>query len=108
MNINKYYNDLATQVMLAEAEGIKATAALLDKNFTKAVECILATKGYLVVTGVGKSGHIGRKLAASFASTGTPSFFMHPTEASHGDLGMINKGCTLLAISNSGESRELT
>lgn len=102
------HTKLAKSVLFAEADGIKATADLIDENFGNAVETILATKEYLIVTGVGKSGHIGRKLAASFASTGTPSFFMHPTEASHGDLGMVRRGCTILAISNSGESRELT
>jgi arabinose-5-phosphate isomerase len=104
----KKHIELAKSVLFAEAEGIKATADLLDENFDNAVKVILATQEYLIVTGVGKSGHIGRKIAASFASTGTPSFFMHPTEASHGDLGMVRSGCTILAISNSGESRELT
>ncbi len=79
----------------------------IDDNFAKAIDLILESKNYLIVVGVGKSGHIGQKIAASFASTGTPSFFMHPTEASHGDLGMVTPDSIILAISNSGESREL-
>jgi len=98
---------IAKDVILAEISGLTALQDCLDDNFGKAVDLILNTENYLIVVGVGKSGHIGQKIAASFASTGTPSFFMHPTEASHGDLGMVSKGCVILAISNSGESREL-
>lgn len=79
----------------------------LDERFTEAVERILSASGRVVVTGMGKSGHIARKIAATLASTGTPAFFMHPAEASHGDLGMVQMGDVLLAISNSGESSEL-
>ncbi|WP_367104402.1 SIS domain-containing protein [uncultured Psychrobacter sp.] len=89
----------------------KAALALLteqiDDRFAKACDIILACKGRVVVTGMGKSGLIGRKIAATFASTGTPAFFMHPGEAGHGDLGMLVKGDVLLAISNSGESDEI-
>lgn len=89
----------------------KAALALLteqiDDRFAQACEIILACQGRVVVTGMGKSGLIGRKIAATFASTGTPSFFMHPGEAGHGDLGMLVKGDVLLAISNSGESDEI-
>ncbi len=89
----------------------KAALALLteqiDDRFAQACDIILACKGRLVVTGMGKSGLIGRKIAATFASTGTPSFFMHPGEAGHGDLGMLVPGDVLLAISNSGESDEI-
>ena len=89
----------------------KAALALLteqiDDRFVQACDTILACKGRVVVTGMGKSGLIGRKIAATFASTGTPSFFMHPGEAGHGDLGMLVKGDVLLAISNSGESDEI-
>ncbi len=97
----------AQNVITAEIAGLEALRDCLDHNFTAAVDIILKAKNYLIVVGVGKSGHIGQKIAASFASTGTPSFFMHPTEASHGDLGMVSKGCIILAISSSGESREL-
>ncbi|TXD98015.1 KpsF/GutQ family sugar-phosphate isomerase [Psychrobacter frigidicola] len=89
----------------------KAALALLteqiDDRFAQACDVILACKGRVVVTGMGKSGLIGRKIAATFASTGTPAFFMHPGEAGHGDLGMVVKGDVLLAISNSGESDEI-
>lgn len=97
----------AREVLEAEADAIRQVADLLGDEFSSAVELILKSSNYLVVVGVGKSGLIGQKIAASFASTGTPSFFLHPTEASHGDLGMLARGCTVLAISNSGESREM-
>ena len=96
-----------------EAQSLQSLAGTLRSDparqaaFEEAVELVTGTRGHLVVVGVGKSGHIGQKLAASFASTGTPSFFMHPTEASHGDLGMVTDQCSVLAISNSGESREM-
>jgi len=98
---------IAKDVISAEIKGLSALADCIDSNFEDAVKLILNASNYLIVVGVGKSGHIGQKIAASFASTGTPSFFMHPTEASHGDLGMVSQGCVILAISNSGESREL-
>lgn len=79
----------------------------LDERFSAACQAILACSGRVVVTGMGKSGHIGRKMAATFASTGTPAFFMHPGEAGHGDLGMLVRGDVLIAISNSGESDEI-
>ncbi|MFI3300878.1 MAG: KpsF/GutQ family sugar-phosphate isomerase [Candidatus Gastranaerophilales bacterium] len=79
----------------------------LDKNFTQALDIMQNSQGRIIITGMGKSGHIGKKIAASLASTGTPSFFVHPAEASHGDLGMINCDDVVVAISNSGESREL-
>ncbi|OOR83518.1 D-arabinose 5-phosphate isomerase [Moraxella canis] len=79
----------------------------LDERFVNACQAILNCSGRVVVTGMGKSGHIGRKIAATFASTGTPAFFMHPGEAGHGDLGMLVKGDVLIAISNSGESDEI-
>lgn len=99
-------------VIRTEAAGLDTLAAELTgqraENFKRAVSLITQCDRHLVVVGVGKSGHIGQKLAASFASTGTPSFFMHPTEASHGDLGMLVPDCVVLAISISGESHELT
>ncbi len=97
----------ARDVIHAEISGLTALADSLDESFMTAVDLILKAQNYLIVVGVGKSGHIGQKIAASFASTGTYSFFMHPTEASHGDLGMVKDGSVILAISNSGESREL-
>jgi arabinose-5-phosphate isomerase len=99
--------DCAKEVIRAEQAGLTALIDTIDDNFSKSVDLILKTKGYLIVVGVGKSGHIGQKIAYSFASTGTPSFFMHPAEASHGDLGMVSSEATLLIFSSSGESREL-
>lgn len=101
------YITIGRTVVQAEADGLVFLAKQMPETFAAAAELILNTTGHLIVVGVGKSGHIGRKIAASFASTGTPAFFLHPTEAAHGDLGMIKAGCTLLAISNSGESSEL-
>lgn len=91
----------------AEIDGLAALSAKLDTAFTLAVDTLVACKTYCIVTGVGKSGHIGSKIAATFASTGTPAFFVHPTEASHGDLGMVDQDGVLLAISNSGDTREM-
>ncbi|WP_069637852.1 KpsF/GutQ family sugar-phosphate isomerase [Campylobacter pinnipediorum] len=102
------YIKIARQVLTLEANEILRNVELIDENMQKAVELIHRTKGKVVVTGVGKSGHIGAKIAATLASTGTPSFFLHPTEAMHGDLGMISKDDVVLAISFSGESEELT
>ncbi|WP_304345920.1 KpsF/GutQ family sugar-phosphate isomerase [Campylobacter showae] len=99
---------IAANVLKTEANELTRNAEILDGEFEKAVEVLYKTKGKVVVTGVGKSGHVGAKIAATLASTGTPSFFMHPTEAMHGDLGMVGKDDTLLAISFSGESEELT
>ena len=90
-----------------EIDALNELKTLLDDNLTKALNLIEQTKGRVIVTGMGKSGHIGKKIAASLASTGTPSFFMHPAEASHGDLGMVTNDDIIIAISNSGESREL-
>ncbi len=99
---------LARDTLQIEAEAVQALAARLDAAFVGAVQCLLACQGRVVVMGMGKSGHIGRKLAATLASTGTPAQFVHPAEASHGDLGMITPQDVVLAISNSGESDELT
>jgi len=98
---------LAREVLRLEACEIAALAQRLDDNFERAVNLILQCKGRVVVSGMGKSGHIGGKIASTFASTGTPAFFMHPGEASHGDLGMITSGDIVLALSNSGESDEV-
>lgn len=98
---------IGRNVIGREAEGLRALEASLGADFESAVQTILAGQGHLVVVGLGKSGHIGRKIAASFASTGTPAFFLHPSEAAHGDLGMIRADAVILALSNSGESEEL-
>jgi arabinose-5-phosphate isomerase len=98
---------LARDILLLEANEIKALAARLNGQFTDAVAMILQCKGRVVVSGMGKSGHIGGKIASTLASTGTPAFFMHPAEASHGDLGMITAGDIVIALSNSGESDEI-
>ena len=98
---------LARKVLSIEAHEITALASRLDTHFEAAVALILQCKGRVVISGMGKSGHIGGKIAATLASTGTPAFFMHPAEASHGDLGMITNGDVVIALSNSGESDEL-
>ena len=97
----------ARQVLEIEAQEISSLANRLDDHFVNAVQLILHCDGRVVVSGMGKSGHIGRKLASTFASTGTPSFFMHPAEASHGDLGMITSNDVVIFLSNSGKSDEL-
>lgn len=99
---------IAQETFHIEADALNKAAERLDQTFLDAITLILNTKGKLIITGVGKSGLVGAKMAATFASTGTSSFFLHPTEALHGDLGMIGKEDTLLAISSSGESEELT
>ena len=99
---------LARDTLTIESQAIGAAASRLDDRFVRAVQLALDCCGRLVVTGMGKSGHVGRKIAATLASTGTPAMFVHPAEASHGDLGMITRADVVLAISNSGESEELT
>lgn len=102
------YKTIAQETLNIEAKTLFNAAMLIDDVFDKAVEVILKCKGKLVITGVGKSGLIGAKMAATFASTGTPSFFLHPTEALHGDLGMIGERDVVIGISYSGESEELS
>ncbi len=102
------YKEIAQETLNIEAQTLLDASKNIDDSFVLAIETILSCKGKLVVTGVGKSGLIGAKMAATFASTGTPSFFLHPTEALHGDLGMIGKNDVILAISYSGESEELS
>ncbi|AHB07509.1 MULTISPECIES: KpsF/GutQ family sugar-phosphate isomerase [Pandoraea] len=99
--------EVAREVLRTEADAIERVSSHLDDSFFEAVSLLLACRGRVVVTGMGKSGHIGRKLAATFASTGTPAFFVHPAEASHGDLGMITADDVVVALSNSGETGEL-
>lgn len=98
---------IGRRVIRREADGLRALELSIGAEFEQAVETILSGKGHLIVVGLGKSGHIGRKIAASFASTGTPAFFLHPSEAAHGDLGMIRPESVVLGISNSGESSEV-
>ena len=98
---------LGRDVLQTEADAVRNLAGKLDGNFVAAVQLILACRGRVVVTGMGKSGHIGSKIAATMASTGTPTFFVHPGEASHGDLGMITPDDVVIALSNSGEGAEL-
>ncbi|EAI4827477.1 KpsF/GutQ family sugar-phosphate isomerase [Campylobacter lari] len=98
---------IAKEVFEIESKTILDLCDNLDEDFNKAIELILSVKGRCVVSGMGKSGHIGAKIAATLASTGTPSFFMHPGEALHGDLGMLTSEDVLLAISNSGETEEV-
>lgn len=99
--------EIAKEVFEIESKTILDLCDNLDEGFNKAIELILSIKGRCVVSGMGKSGHIGAKIAATLASTGTPSFFMHPGEALHGDLGMLTSEDVLLAISNSGETEEV-
>jgi len=99
--------EVAQAVLAAEAAGLRALSASLDQRFADAVERLAACTGRVVVSGMGKSGLVGRKIASTLASTGTPSLFVHPAEASHGDLGMIVPGDAVLALSNSGETTEL-
>jgi len=97
----------ARRVLRLEAEALRNMSEALDGSFTEALEILFAVTGRVVVTGMGKSGHIARKISATLASTGTPSHYVHPAEASHGDMGMITRSDAVLALSNSGETPEL-
>ncbi len=99
--------DVARAVLGTEAAALRALGAALDGGFTRALDLLAGASGRVVVSGMGKSGHVARKIAATLASTGTPALFVHPAEASHGDLGMIVAGDVVLALSNSGETPEL-
>ncbi len=99
--------ETARRVIAIEADGLVALGQTLDGAFARAVDLILAARGRVIVSGMGKSGHIGRKIAATLASTGTPAHFVHPAEASHGDLGMVTEADVALVLSNSGETPEL-
>lgn len=101
------FQSSALATLRIEQQAIDVLATQINDSFNRACEILLQCKGRVVITGMGKSGHIGRKMAATFASTGTPSFFMHPGEAGHGDLGMLVRGDVLIAISNSGKSDEI-
>jgi arabinose-5-phosphate isomerase len=104
-----YARDLAIgrDVLATEAAALAALGASLDADFSKAIDRLFSVSGRVVVTGMGKSGHVARKIAATLASTGTPALFVHPAEASHGDLGMVVAGDAVIALSNSGETAEL-
>ena len=99
--------DLAARTLRLEAEALSAMATTLGDEFIGAIDRILACRGKVIITGMGKSGLVGRKIAATLASTGTPSFFLHPGEAFHGDLGMISSEDVILALSHSGETDEV-
>src|SRR5258706_731322 len=101
------FEQLGRDTIEIEAHALKALVAQIDDNFRLGCELILEVEGRVVVVGMGKSGHIGGKIAATLASTGTPAFFVHPGEASHGDLGMLMPQDLVLAISNSGETEEI-
>jgi len=100
--------EIARRVIQTEIDGLEQLAASLSQDFAKAVDALNKIKGRLILTGVGKSGHVARKIAATLASTGTPAFYVHPTEASHGDMGMITQDDAVIALSRSGETRELS
>jgi arabinose-5-phosphate isomerase len=102
------YLETARRVIGIEARGLDALQTALGSSFARAIDLMLSVEGRVIVSGMGKSGHVGRKIAATFASTGTPAQFVHPAEASHGDLGMITKADVALVLSNSGETPELS
>ena len=99
--------NIAKEVLRIEASAVKKLISRIDESFIKAVDILFSCKGRVIVTGIGKSGWIGNKIAATFSSTGTPAFFLHPAEGMHGDLGMVTKDDIVLAISNSGETSEI-
>lgn len=107
MQGKKSYITSAINTIKTEIEGLNSLLNFFDENYVAAVDLILNCKGRVVVSGMGKSGHIANKIAATFASTGTPAFFIHPAEASHGDLGMITRDDVVILLSNSGETKEL-
>lgn len=107
MTVFDMIKERATETLKIEAAAVENLIPRIDDDFVAAVQSILNCHGRVVVTGMGKSGHVGRKIAATLASTGTPAFFMHPAEAYHGDLGMITENDIVIAISNSGESSEI-
>ena len=100
----KNIEEIGKVVVETEASALSKLAANLPKDFSRTIEAVLKTRGRVIVSGIGKSGHVGRKIAATLASTGTPSSFVHATEASHGDLGMVTSDDFCLLISNSGET----
>lgn len=107
VNENFNFIEVGKQVLLTEREGLEQLDQYINHDFSRACEMMFNCTGKIIVMGMGKSGHVGRKMAATFASTGTPAFFVHPGEASHGDLGMVSKQDIVILISNSGESHEI-
>jgi len=107
VSVTSHTLELGREVLNIEAAAVQALATRLDENFLRALEVILHCEGRVIVSGMGKSGHIARKIAATLSSTGTPAYFVHPAEASHGDLGMITSTDVIIALSYSGESQEL-
>lgn len=107
MQDKKSYIDSAIKTIQTEIEGLNSLFSCFNENYVKAIDLILNCKGRVIISGMGKSGHIGNKIAATLASTGTPAFFIHPAEASHGDLGMITTDDVVILLSNSGETKEL-
>ncbi len=105
--MNKKIKEAALETLTIEAVAVEKLKERINDDFVDVVQCVLDCKARVIITGMGKSGHIGRKMAATFASTGTPAFFMHPGEAFHGDLGMVTENDVVIAISNSGESMEV-
>jgi arabinose-5-phosphate isomerase len=108
MNETATYLATARRVLEIEARGLAILSDALDESFAAAIRLVLGAKGRVIVSGMGKSGHVGRKIAATLASTGTPAQYVHPAEASHGDLGMVTEGDVVLVLSNSGETPELS
>jgi arabinose-5-phosphate isomerase len=106
-NLEESVINIGRDTLRAEADSLRVAETRLDSNFAKAIDIIMNSKGRVVVTGMGKSGHIGQKIASTLSSTGTPSFFMHPAEGVHGDLGMLVRGDVVIALSNSGETEEI-
>jgi arabinose-5-phosphate isomerase len=107
MQEKKSYIKSATSAIQTEIKGLEALLSFFDNKYIEAIDLILNCKGRVIISGMGKSGHIANKIAATLASTGTPSFFIHPAEASHGDLGMITENDVVILLSNSGETKEL-
>lgn len=107
MIMTKNINDLAKEVLDIEANAILRLKNSINENFDKAIDLLYACKGRVIVTGMGKSGLVGKKIAATLSSTGTPSYFLHPAESTHGDSGIITRDDVIIAISNSGETQEL-
>jgi arabinose-5-phosphate isomerase len=107
INVKDNILDVAKKVLKVEADAVRALIENLNSDFEKAVDIIYSSRGRVVITGMGKSGLVGKKIAATLASTGTPAFFLHPAEASHGDLGMVTERDVIVSISNSGETDEL-
>ncbi|MEH6443901.1 MAG: KpsF/GutQ family sugar-phosphate isomerase [Oceanospirillaceae bacterium] len=107
MKESNLFLNSARRTISLEAQAVSNLLELLDENFELSCQAMLACKGRVIVSGMGKSGHIGKKIAATLASTGTPAFFVHPAEASHGDMGMITENDVVIALSNSGEAAEL-